>query len=322
MAASDPNQALPTWVLHDGAAGNRRQALALAQALAGPVRELRLDADWLARWLAPRCPPGANACLGQPFAELLAQPPALAIGCGRIAALATRLLKQAGSRAVQILDPRIDPRHWDVVIAPEHDGLGGDNVITLTGSLHPIDKDWLQRARADFPALGGLPGPHTAVLLGGRTRAVGFDRSAFEVLMSKLEYWLARDGGSVLLCGSRRTPKDIARAARERFTEMPGALWLEAGDGENFYPGALAWADRIIASPDSVNMISEACATTAPVFIAEPDRATGRVRRFIASLEARGRVQAQTRDAGAILIAEPLLELPRVVTRLREHLRR
>ena len=320
MTVTDLNPAPPICVLHDGAAGNRRQALALAQALGGPVRELPLDADWLARTLAPRCPPGAGARLGQPFAELLAKPPALAIGCGRIAALATRLLKQAGSRSVQILDPRIDPRHWDVVITPEHDGLCGDNVITLIGSLHPIDDDWLGRARGDFPALGRLPGPRTAVLLGGRTRAVGFDRSAFEVLMSKLEFWLARDGGSVLLCGSRRTQKDIISVARERFSEMPGALWLDAGDGENIYPGALAWADRIIVSPDSVNMISEACATRAPVFIAEPDRATGRVRRFIASLEARGRVQAQTRDGGSIVAAEPLMELPRVVTELRARL--
>ena len=320
MASSDPNDGEPICILHDGAAGNRRQALALAQALGGAIHELRLEPDWLARALAPRRPPGAGKRLGPTFAELLARPPALAIGCGRIAALATRLLKQAGSRAVQILDPRIDPRHWDVVITPEHDGLRGDNVITLTGSLHPIDRAWLEKGRAEFPALGRLHEPRTAVLLGGPTRAVGFDRSAFEVLMSKLEYRLARDGGSVLLCGSRRTPKEIARAARERFSEMPGALWLEAADGENIYPGALAWADRIIVSPDSVNMISEACATAAPVFVAEPDRATGRVRRFIADLQARGRVHAQTRDAGAFAV-EPLQEMPRVVAAVRERLR-
>jgi mitochondrial fission protein ELM1 len=317
MTISDPKPVAATCVLHDGAAGNRRQALALAQALGGPVRELHLTPNWLARLLAPRAAPGAG--LGTEFAELLTQPPTLAIGCGRTAALATRLLKQAGSRSVQILDPRIDTRHWDLVIAPEHDGLRGDNVITLTGSLHPIDSAWLAQARDDFPALGRLPGPRTAVLLGGATRAVNFDRSAFEVLMSKLEYWLARDGGSVLLCGSRRTPAEVVRVARERFTEMPGVLWLDADDGENIYPGVLAWADRIIVSPDSVNMISEACATAAPVFIAEPDRATGRVRRFIADLQARGRVQAQTRDAGAF-DAEPLLEMPRVVAAVRERL--
>lgn len=321
MPAPDHQAASPICVLHDGAAGNRRQALALAQALGGPVQELRLDAAWPVRLLAPRCPPGAQAQLGRRFAELLAQPPALAIGCGRIAALATRLLKQAGSRVVQILDPRIDPMHWDVVIVPEHDRLRGDNVITLLGSLHPIDEIWLSRARADFPALGQLPRPRTAVLLGGRTRAVGFDRSAFEVLMAKLEYWLARDGGSVLLCGSRRTSSEVVVVARQRFAETAGVSWFDAGDGENIYPGALAWADRIICSPDSVNMISEACATRAPVFVAEPDRATGRVRQFIASLQARGRVRAQDRDAGDDFGAEPMLELARVAEQVRARLR-
>lgn len=320
MTASDSDSAAPILVLHDGAAGNRRQALALAQALGGPVRELALQANALARWLAPRRPPAAVHSFGPGFAELVAQPPALAIGCGRHAALATRLLKQSGSRVVQILDPRLDPRHWDVVVVPAHDRLRSANVVTLTGSLHPVDAAWLAQAREDFPALGRLPGPRTAVLLGGPTRAVQFDRSAFEVLMSKLEYRLALDGGSVMLCGSRRTPSDLVRVARERCVEMPGALWFDANDGENFYPGALAWADRLVVSPDSVNMISEACATTAPVFIAEPDRATGRLRRFIADLQARGRVRAQTRDTEDFA-AEPLQELPRVIAAVRERLR-
>ncbi len=317
-----PTQTSNICVLHDGAAGNRRQALALAQALSGPVDELELEADWLARLLAPRMLLNPGQSLGPAFGERLKHPPALAIGCGRIAALATRLLRQAGSRSVQILDPRIDPRHWDLVITPEHDQLRGDNVISLVGSLHPVDDDWLARARGDFPALADLPAPRTAVLLGGPTSAVRFDRSAFEVLMSKLEFWLARDGGSVLLCGSRRTPPAIADVARERCTEMPGLFWLDDGDGANFYPGALGWADRIIVSPDSVNMISEACATRAPVFVAEPDRATGRVRRFIAGLEQRGRIHAQTRAPGQWVAVQPLRELPRIADAVCQRLRR
>ena len=51
------------------------------------------------------------------------------------AALATRLLRQRGARAVQILDPRVPTRHWDLVIAPEHDGLEGANVIATAGSV-------------------------------------------------------------------------------------------------------------------------------------------------------------------------------------------
>src|SRR3982751_332787 len=93
------------WVLHDGAAGNRRQALALATAMGLPAQEWTLQANALARWFAPRMAPGARFQWG--FSRTLADdPPALAIGCGRLAALGTRLAAAAGARSVQILDPR------------------------------------------------------------------------------------------------------------------------------------------------------------------------------------------------------------------------
>ncbi|HYM86488.1 MAG TPA: mitochondrial fission ELM1 family protein, partial [Pseudoxanthomonas sp.] len=244
------------WTLTDGHAGNRRQADALAAALRiGPAR------DWLLQprlpWSvsAPRNFTGASHAFGPDFADAMEQPPRLAIGCGRQAALATRLLHARGSRVVQILDPRIDPKHWDLVVAPEHDRLSGTNVITLAGSLNPVDADWLARARDAFAVFAELPRPRTAVLLGGSSTHARFDRSAFEVLASKLEVTLAREGGSVLITSSRRTPADLVAALRHRYVETPGVVWCDEADGPNPYDGLLAWADRIVCSPDSVNMV-------------------------------------------------------------------
>ena len=308
------------WVIHDGAAGNRRQAQALADALGLPNREWALAAGSMGRWLAPRTFPGSDAAFGQEFAEALRQsPPVVAIGCGRLAALATRQARAAGARAVQILDPRISSKHWDLVIAPEHDGLSGANVITMIGSLNPVDAEWLLRARQRFPQPATLAQPRTAVLLGGPTGATRFDRSALEVLLGKLEYWLARDGGSVLICGSRRTPIEWAALIRDRYRGADNLVWMDPSDGDNPYPAALAWADRIIVSPDSVNMISEACGTSVPVYVAEPERATGRIHRFIMSLQTRHRVRPQVRDA-LPFVAAPLEETQRVATLVRERL--
>ena len=309
------------WALHDGAAGNRRQALALAQALGLATREWSLQASPPVRLFAPRQLPGLSPAFGDEFTNALrANPPSLVIGCGRLAALATREARKAGARAIQILDPRLATTHWDLVIAPEHDALQGDNVIGLLGSLNPVDPAWLASARQQAPELASLPQPRTAVLIGGPTRATRFDRGALEVMLAKLQLTLVRDGGSLVICGSGRTPREWAPLLRARYAGDGHCVWMDASDGVNPYAGALAWADRIVASPDSVNMVSEACSTSLPVFVAEPDRATGRVRRFLSVLEAGDRIRAQTGELTPFT-AEPLRETARVATQVRERLK-
>ncbi|MFC3716632.1 mitochondrial fission ELM1 family protein [Luteimonas soli] len=301
----------------DGRAGNARQAGALAAALAEgePGRcTLAPRAPW--RWLAPRRFPGSASAFGDNFVRLLAAPPDIAIGCGRQAALATRLLRARGAKTVQILDPRIDPVHWDIVVAPLHDGLSGANVITTLGSLHPVDDAWLARARAQFAALEALPRPRTALLVGGGSAHVRFDLEAFEALASLLDAALARDGGSVLATASRRTPVEIREALRERYRDAPGLAWRDEADGPNPYPGLLAWADRIACSPDSVNMVSEACATRAPVHVFEPGRVHGRPRRFLDALLANGRIRAMDATLAPFDV-EPLRETARVAAEIR-----
>ncbi|WP_058835636.1 mitochondrial fission ELM1 family protein [Luteimonas abyssi] len=308
------------WVLSDGHAGNVRQATALAAALGGATREWTLAARAPWRWLAPRALPGAGAAFGDAFEQALATaPPRLAIGCGRQAALATRLARAAGAQAVQILDPRLHSRHWDLVVAPEHDHLSGRNVIPLLGSLHPVDDGWLQRGRDAFPALGTLPGPRTALLLGGPSRHLAFDAAAFARLMAWLRPTIEREAGSLLATVSRRTPPAVVDALRAQTAHLPGLRWTGPQDGPNPYAGLLGWADRIVCSADSVNMLSEACATCAPVFVHEPERLSGRPRRFVDALRARGRVQPL--DASLAPFAfEPLRETARVAEAVRMRL--
>ena len=308
------------WTLTDGNAGNRRQVDALAAALThGPVQDWVLEphAPW--SWCAPRALPGVSAAFGTSFSHALAQPPRLAIGCGRQGALATRLLRRRGSTAVQILDPRINPRHWDLVIAPEHDGLVGDNVITLIGSLNPVDTLWLAQARAAFASFADLPRPRTAVLLGGPSAHARFDLASFETLATQLDVVLACEGGSVMVTTSRRTPTDVVAALRQRYVQTPSVVWCGDADGINPYPGMLAWADRIVASADSVNMLSEACATDVPVFVFDPDGVSGRPRRFLDRLLASGRLRRMESTLDMFPV-EPLRETARVATLVKQRL--
>jgi len=65
---------------------------------------------------------------------------------------------------------------------------------------------------------------------------------------------------------SRRTPPDLAGAAREAVGD--GFFW--DGTGDNPYPAMLALADALLVTGDSANMVGEATATGAPVHVFEP----------------------------------------------------
>lgn len=304
-------------VLTDGHAGNVRQARALADALALPTQSttLRPRAPW--KWAAPRRLPGSATAFGAALDGIGAD--TLAIGCGRQAALATRLLRERGARAVQILDPRIDPRHWDAVVVPEHDRLRGANVITLLGSLNPVGDAWLAAARAAFADLGTLPGPRTALLVGGPTPHLRLSPREFDRWLAALRHAIERDGGSVLATTSRRTPAAFVDAMRRRLAGLPGLVWTGSVDGRNPYAALLGWADRIVCTADSVNMLSEAAATAAPLHVAGMARIRGRPARFVQALAERGRIRALD-DALAPFAVAPLRETARVAAEVRARL--
>lgn len=318
------------WVVTDGRAGNLRQAAALATALGiDAARNWTLEARPPWRWVAPRRLPGARHAFGDSFSDALSRPPGLAIGCGRQSALATRLLREAGARVVQVLDPRLDSAHWDLVVAPRHDGLAGDNVVLLSGSLHPVDDLWLAQGRRDHPDLGQQPRPRIALLAGGTSAHAPIAEDAFDALVTALEATCLREGGSLLATTSRRTPASWQARLRASRSAVPGLRWTGggvAGDPDaNPYPGLLAWADRIVCTPDSVNMLSEAAATAAPLYIAWPDRQHGRPRGFVDALLASGRARALAPGpAHALAIepfpVEPLRETARVAAEVRARL--
>ena len=309
------------WTITDGRAGNVRQAVALASALRlGAHRPLVLEprAPW--KWVAPRWLPGMADGFGPRFSELVASPPDLAVGCGRQAAGALRALRQRGTTVVQILDPRLSPRHWDLVVVPEHDRLRGENVLTLLGSLNPVNDDWLALGRAAFAEFGALPGPRTALLVGGPTGHAPWDEADMARVFEQVAAQVRAEGGSVLATTSRRTPPALVGALRKAFVGVPQVIWGDGGDGVNPYAGLLGWAHRVVVSPDSVNLLSEACATRVPVCVALGEQAQGRMVVFQQALRERGRLQERWLEWEVEGDVVPLRETGRVATLVRERL--
>ena len=272
---------ISTLVLTDDAAGNERQALALAAAMGVTPRivRIRLPRPW--SWFAPHLKLGAWRALPRALhEELAAGTPALVIGCGRAAALATALVRaRTGAFAVQILDPRARLDAWDVVVAPAHDALAGHNVVTTLGALNVITPARLAAAALEHPRLGELPSPRTAVLIGGPTTAAQIDAAYVSDLLQRLTRWRARDGGSFLATTSRRTPPGVAETLRA-VAGPNDRVYSGAHDGPNPYLSFLAHAERIVVTPDSVNLLSDACATGKPVYCFAREPVRGKLAAF------------------------------------------
>jgi len=123
-----------------------------------------------------------------------------------------------------------------------------------------------------------------------------------------------------VVSASRRHPGRRPRPPAPPLTPTARtSLWCEERDGVNPYPGLLAWAERIVCTADSVNMLSEACATDAPVFVHAPQRASGRLQHFLGALAERGRIHALA-DGLAPFPATPLRETARIAEQVRQRL--
>ena len=64
---------------------------------------------------------------------------------------------------------------------------------------------------------------------------------------------------------SRRTPPAVRAILSHYVCQAGGMFWH--GDGENPYTGLIACADCLLVTMDSVSMVSEAVAGTAPVVV-------------------------------------------------------
>jgi mitochondrial fission protein ELM1 len=256
---------------------------------AGVVEALGATSEW--RRVGPRYPWARLAPWGpvDPAdpAPLEGPAPDIVIASGRITVPYMRAWKRKapGVFAVFLQDPRWARDEMDLIWVPEHDACRAENVISTLTSPHPFSPARLAAARAaPDPRLAVLPAPRCAVVLGGPSGAQHFTGADLQ-RMAQAIHAIRAQGFSVMATPSRRTPDELAAAARGAVGD--GFFWDGAGD--NPYGAMLALADAILVTGDSANMVGEATATGAPVHVFEPSggRST-KLAKAIDALIARG----------------------------------
>jgi mitochondrial fission protein ELM1 len=277
-----------SWILTEPYAGLQSQALGLAEAagLSPVTRTLAARFPW--NYVsAPRWPWPLQAV--EP--EAIAGPrPGLILSCGGMAAAVGSAMRSAEHRVVHVQNPRMAFSKFDLIIVNRHDEVTGPNVIVTRTALHRVTAKRLEEARAAWaPVFAHLPRPLVAVLVGGTNGRFRLDAPVARTLASSLAGMMKADRVGLMLTPSRRTdPKAIAV-----FQEVLGArgAYVWDGAGENPYFGMLALADMIVATIDSVSMVSEGAATTAPVMLAPLPGRSRRIGLFTEGLIADGRVR-------------------------------
>lgn len=283
-AHSQPPAALPAgpfaWGLTEGAAGMVSQVRGLAQALEGTydIIDCRVRFPWKRVW--PALVPLRSTIFANP-APLSAPPPRVAISCGKQGAMASLYLKRLYGPdllTVHLQDPRLDTRRFDLVVAPEHDGLRGPNVHSTRGAMHHVNARVLAAAARSPAAAPFHTGHHpcVAVLLGGPNTCYRFTAETLKPLVAQLRMLVRRDNAKLAILPSRRTPPDVVDLFQKWFAPNH-IVWT--GEGDNPYLPALALCTHLVVTGDSVSMISEAAATQKPVFV-YPLPETRRSRRF------------------------------------------
>jgi mitochondrial fission protein ELM1 len=258
------------WALTDDRAGNNSQSIGLAQNLSNNYQIKEISYNKLAKlpnFLQFGSLIGINSYLKQ---ELInSKSPDIIISTGRKLAKIAIFLKKyhKNSFLVQIMNPNINFKKFDLVILPDHDRkYNSDNIIRSLGALTKIDKKKLELEYQKFNHdLKKIPKPKIALLLGGSSKKNRFTLNNAQDLRKICNKISNKMQGSLLILDSRRTDNFILEELQNnlncnyqifRYNQIP-----------NPYLAILHDADYIIATGDSISMCSEISSLDKAIYI-------------------------------------------------------
>ena len=220
-------------------------------------------------WLPPGWWPAPLIALRHESDTIAPPWPDLIISCGRRAvpyALLAKARSKGAVTSVHIQNPHTRLAAFDLIAPPRHDHLKGPNVIETKAALHCITNQKLEKAAKQLESsLSHLPRPLVAVLVGGNNGCYRLTPKTILTLAGQLKDLCKDYGVGLLVTPSRRTGEKNIQILRQSLDGLPAEIW--DSQGSNPYFGYLGLADKIIVTSDSINMVTEACATGKPVHV-------------------------------------------------------
>ena len=180
--------------------------------------------------------------------------------------------------------------YFDLLVVPEHDNLTGKNIIVSEGSLHSVDKKNIKIAydKLSIRHLKELK-EHIVVLIGGNTRTQKLTAEYENKFISEIKRIQKIFKSKIVLCPSRRTPESLLKYFNLKKPE--GIIIAAKKNNENPYPGIIYNAKFVIATTDSINLLSEAIGSGKEVFVLDLFKPVKRKKIYVKNLLSKGKIK-------------------------------
>ena len=270
---------LKALLLTEGMHGMISQVEGLAKALDIDFTHQKVELNHLWKFIPPNLSPVSQNV----FKKIDHDDFDVIISCGRKSVIPSIHLKNTANKKVfniHIQDPKVDLNHFDFIVAPEHDAIHGQNVISTKGAIHYLteneiseNKDYLNSfIKKDERKIWTL-------ILGGPTKYYDYSTKNMKHIFTSLYKLLKKHDFQLVVIPSMRTPINTIHYAREFFGDNHTIIM---DVDKRAYLSALALSENIVVTCDSSSMISEAALTGKPIYIASilPRKNDKRFQRF------------------------------------------
>ena len=191
------------------------------------------------------------------------------ISCGRKSIIPSIYLKKNSSKKItniHIQDPKVNLSNFNYIIAPEHDGLNGENVFLTKGAIHYLTKKEIKNNNDYLKNRLESNKEYFLLVLGGPTKHYDYSDENISNIFDLFNDLVKKNNLQGIVVPSMRTPKDIISLSKKKLGL--NSLIIENVD-KKAYLSALSLAKYITITCDSTSMISEAALTGKPIYVAE-----------------------------------------------------
>jgi len=252
-------------LLTEGMHGMISQVEGLAKALDIEFTHHKVELNGFWKLIPPKFTPVSNFA----FNSIDSKDFDIIISCGRKSVIPSICLKKNSKKKVyniHIQDPKVSLKNFDFIVAPEHDGLTGENVILSKGSIHYLTNEEIINNREYLSKKLNKDKEYLTLILGGPNKYYDYDDKNLSIIFDRVKNILEKNSLQAIIVPSMRTPKKIIDLSDNYFGK--DHLVIKDIDKKAYLSG-LSLAKYIIVTCDSTSMISEAALTGKPIYIAE-----------------------------------------------------